>query len=465
MEKFDLKNNGLERRLRISAIKIRERLLQRDSIAMLEQWKDLRLTNINTVQQLRRNGRYSAAHYAYQSSPFYRHVYSDAGINEHDLINQNGWNKIPILEKETIREKFNEIYSTDYQGRCVNARTSGSTGLRLVFDVDMKYPVYGMAAARRGQDWWGVGVGAKIVRIWGTYRGIDSSFQVRLKMSAKNIIDKICGTTSLSAFTVTDEECKEKVKQITSINPEMIFGYGTALFLVADYVIRNGLTCLFDSVRLVVYTSEFLSTWQREKISEAFSCPTVSEYGSVETGVIAYDCPCGMQHINQECLDLEVLREDGTIHSTGCGEAIVTHYYGKKLPLIRYRLGDMIEVVESDTRCKNGFIGKSIKSLSGRKNDIIYSPSGKPIHPELFDYIMRTISGIKKFQIREDNLGQLSILLEVLDKMMPEKLSEQVMSVVSDQLKNEFQISVSVVSKIENSESGKFRWVVGNPNH
>ncbi|MCX6031749.1 MAG: hypothetical protein NT169_20910 [Chloroflexi bacterium] len=463
MQSNNTRANNLARRFRLWVIRARERLLQRDSIALLEQWEASPLLDVNAVRRRAEDLKYIAALYAYRNSPYYRRAFLAAGIDEQDLQDQRGWDRIPLLEKEDIRQNLEQIYSKNYSGPCQQGRTSGSTGIRLVFDVNRGYPVYSMAAARRGFRWWGVEPGAKLVRIWGTYQGIDQSLRFQIKTAYKSLIDRACGVTSLSAFAVTDPECHQTIDKIAELRPEVVFGYGTALFLVADYALRSSLVKQLASVRLVVYTSEYLTAWQRNRISEAFSCPVVSEYGSVETGVIAYDCPCGLQHIAQEFLDLEVLGEDGIVRPTGKGEAVVTHFFGLKLPLIRYRLGDVIEIVETSSPCRNGMVGKSIASLFGRNNDIIVSPAGNPLHPELFDYVMRTVSGIKRFQIREGSPGQLTIFLEACDGIQHESLAAQVAEVVKAQVGKEFQVLVSVVDRIQEPASGKFRWVIGNP--
>lgn len=458
-----MRNSDLARILRLGVIQTREKLLQRDSIALLKQWEASASSDINVIRRRADVLKYAAALYAYRSSPDYHQAFRAAGIDEHDLLELRGWDRIPRLEKEDIRQRLQRLYAKSYSGPVHQGRTSGSTGVRLVFDADAKYPVYSVAAARRGQRWWGVEPGAKQVRIWGTYQGIDRSLQFQFRAAFKGLVDRVCGITSLSAFDVTDLECHRTIDKLAGLRPELVFGYGTALFLIADYAIRSDLLSKLRSVRLVVYTSEYLTSWQRTRIGEAFSCPVVSEYGSVETGVIAYDCPCGLQHIAQEYLEVEVLGEDGVIRSAGKGQAIVTHFFGRKLPLIRYRLGDMIEILEADRPCRHGMLGKAIASLYGRNNDIIISPAGNPLHPEIFDYIMRTVSGIKCFQVREGNPGQLTVFLEVLDGIASERVTEQVERAINAQLGDEFQVSVAVVDLIQAPLSGKFQWVIGNP--
>jgi len=451
--------------LRLAAIRVRESALRRDSLSLLERFPSLQPADIESARRVSGERRYAAARYAFRESPLYRERFLAAGVGESDLEAQRGWDRLPILEKADLRENLGSLYAQSFRGRAVTVRTGGSTGQPLAFEIDWSLPAYSIAAARRGQRWWGLEPGAKWVRVWGTQRAISRHPVVVARTLAKEIVDRLCGTMFLSAFDVSDEGCRRAVQRIEAFRPEGVFGYGMAIYMIADFALRHSLTHKLGKVKAVVYTSEYLTPRHRERISEAFCCPVVSEYGSVETGVIAYDCPCGLQHIAQEFMDVEVLGEDGVVRPTGKGEAVVTHFFARKLPLIRYRLGDIIEIAETDAHCPNGFVGKSLLSLYGRNNDVIYSPSGRALHPELFDYILRSVGGVRRAQVREGALGELTVLVEALDPAFASGLASRIATALEEHLGAEFKIATSIVPSIPLSPAGKFRLVIGNPSN
>ena len=71
----------------------------------------------------------------------------------------------------------------------------------------------------------------------------------------------------------------------------------------------------------------------------------ISEYGSCESGLIAYECPeGGHMHINMENV---IVEEDN-------GEIVVTNLLSLSFPIIRYRLGDSIQLAPKGFRCPCG---------------------------------------------------------------------------------------------------------------
>lgn len=70
-------------------------------------------------------------------------------------------------------------------------------------------------------------------------------------------------------------------------------------------------------------------------------------------------------------LHLEVLRDDGTISDSGIGELLATRRYGEASPLLRYPLGDRVELNSPDNATPNfrhlGRIGHAFGLIGGVK--------------------------------------------------------------------------------------------------
>ena len=94
----------------------------------------------------------------------------------------------------------------------------------------------------------------------------------------------------------------------------------------------------------------------QEEVQKAFGLKILSEYGSAESGLIAFECPEGNMHIAMENVIVE--EEDG--------EILVTNMLSKSFPIIRYRLGDMIELAGKDFKCNCGRAHPVILNINGR---------------------------------------------------------------------------------------------------
>jgi phenylacetate-CoA ligase len=76
-----------------------------------------------------------------------------------------------------------------------------------------------------------------------------------------------------------------------------------------------------------------------------------------------------------------------------------------------------------------------------------------------FIYICRSIKGIIKFQVRQDQVGEIRILLAT-DASFPADGKEQVAAAARARLASEDRIVVELVDDIQPAPSGKYRPVV-----
>lgn len=105
----------------------------------------------------------------------------------------------------------------------------------------------------------------------------------------------------------------------------------------------------------------------RSRLHSGFAIEPVSIYAASEA-VIGFEAPGepGNYCWNPERLHLEVLRPEGTVASHGRGELLVTRRYGVANPLLRYRLGDLVELDAGRVRIL-GRIGHAFGLCTGVK--------------------------------------------------------------------------------------------------
>ena len=108
----------------------------------------------------------------------------------------------------------------------------------------------------------------------------------------------------------------------------------------------------FPALRALLVAGEPLSPARRDRIAQVWNAPVVQEYGASETGGLAGECPYGNLHLWADRAIFEVYDPaTGRTTPDGAGELVVTPLFREAMPLLRYHLGDRVEVTYRDCPC------------------------------------------------------------------------------------------------------------------
>ncbi len=128
------------------------------------------------------------------------------------------------------------------------------------------------------------------------------------------------------------------------------------IFEVANIALELGFSPKdFNKLKMIKGTSEKIYDYYHEPVLKAFGHKIVSEYGSAEAGIIAYECPKGHMHVNEENVILEVID----------GQAVATNLNAFSLPIIRYKVGDAVQI-NRESECGCGRKSAIITEIQGR---------------------------------------------------------------------------------------------------
>ncbi|MEU4692331.1 AMP-binding protein [Actinoplanes sp. NPDC023714] len=163
----------------------------------------------------------------------------------------------------------------------------------------------------------------------------------------------------------------------------------------------------FPALRALLVAGEPLSRAKRDRIAEIWRAPVVEEYGASETGGLAGECPHGTLHLWADRAIFEVLDPaTGRISADGAGELVVTPLFREAMPLLRYHIGDRVEVSYRDCAC--GWALPEVRVL-GR------FPTGSGITPvglEELIFRLPATFGVLFWRARESDSG-LRVQIEV----------------------------------------------------
>ena len=104
-----------------------------------------------------------------------------------------------------------------------------------------------------------------------------------------------------------------------------------------------------SSVDRVIYIGEGMSERTRQQISDGFGAEVYSYYGTSETSAIGIEC-CAHNGVHLMS-SRHVFELDTEGHRGSVGELIVTTLEQRGLPLLRYRVGDLIRPLEGSCGC------------------------------------------------------------------------------------------------------------------
>ncbi len=170
----------------------------------------------------------------------------------------------------------------------------------------------------------------------------------------------------------------------------------------------------FPALRALFVGGEPLTERRRARISEIWGVPVVEEYGSTETGSLAGQCPHGRLHLWADRALFEVYHpQTGRITPDGRGQLVVTPLYREAMPLLRYHIGDEVEV---DYRaCGCGWCLPSVRVL-GRAGHA-YPVAGVPVTQDRLEDLVFALParhGVLFWRARAER-DRLRVQLEVAD--------------------------------------------------
>jgi len=264
-----------------------------------------------------------------------------------------------------------------------------------------------------------------------------------------------------NAFEVTPNDVPKYLAIWKQWKPKCLFGYPNSFVLIADMAEQLGIDfseLKAYGLKVISTTSEVLGEENRKIISNAFGLPVYDSYGLREGGFVGHECEHYTMHCTDEQSILETIDPETLAPTEGEGELVLTNLVSYVMPVIRYRTGDMVTL--SQKKCECGRSLSSINISGGRIADFIITNKGTWIVGYSFIYICRSVKGIVKFQVVQERLGEVRVML-VTDNKFPRDGIEQVAAAVRARLKSDDKISVDIVDDIASSPSGKYRPVIG----
>ena len=386
--------------------------------------------------------------FVYREVPYYKRLLDDHTLQPHRINSLADFAEIPFLTKDILRKEFDLLQPMTKPAGVQRMSTGGSTGAPVAFLVDAERTAFTDACRMRAHRWYGLDVGAREIVLWGSPIELTKQDYVRA------FRDRLMNSRLLSAFDMGEESLAKYADAIDDYRPEKLYGYASAIFLLASYMNNAGRSPRIPP-KAVFTTAEPLFDFQRKTIEGVFQCPVSVEYGARDAGLIALQCPSGGLHIPAEGMIVEIAGA-GT---DGSGEIVITNLYSFAMPIIRSRTGDIGAMDEAPCACGRAL--PRLKRVEGRQTDFLVTEDGRLIHALAIIYVLREIAAIRAFQVTQESISRLVIRI-IPEGAISANDRQMIQAKAQRLLGNNVEIVVQEVSSIPVSASGKFRYVISH---
>ncbi len=240
-------------------------------------------------------------------------------------------------------------------------------------------------------------------------------------------------------FLLTDDELTRMADEVAEWSPQFldldpVHGVWFALFCE-----RNGIK--LPSVKFILSSYEFVSVVHRKILQRVFDVLVFNLYGSTEAGHLLVENETGEMRGCPENVFYEIVNAD----QNGIGELVVTTLTNEIMPLLRYRVGDLVQ------RDGDNYL------VHGRCRDALRRSDGQRVTTLEVDRCFAGVCGIAHYQLRQTESGTCD--LQFIPDTVPvatadlNHLTARLANLLG--LKNE--IHAVAVDKLPPQTSGKFR--------
>lgn len=384
--------------------------------------------------------------HAYVHTKYYRELFDKLGLTPDDIQTIEDLRKLPVLDKDTIRMRFHDFVPDNINQISYRLETTGGTT-----GEPMKYLV--------SEDTWGYLNAVKILA-WKTtsyqygdkFAALGSASLFRKKASwVRRIYDWIRREIPLNSMSLSNDICQNYIDKMRRENICYIYGYASAIYLLAKYANENQLDVSF--IKGVFTTSENLTPIYRAMIEKTFHCRVMDCYGCRDAGVACYEIQPGKYYVGYNSIT-EIINP----LQNGMGTIVSTNILNYAFPLLRYDYGDMVQM---DTSNKAIYNGQVITQIYGRVSDVLQLDNGYVLTSPGFTILMnkfdvvaydiQKISGLKVKMLVQPVIGKWNDEQEIVLKKEMQRL-----------LGDGCSFSIEYVNYFEPLKNGKRRYFMNN---
>ncbi len=394
--------------------------------------------------------------HAYSNVPYYRELFDRINLTPQGINTLDDLKKIPILEKQTLKEHMKDLIAKSISKRdLISYTTGGTTGTPLTIYTTKNAIQYNFAFGEaRCKFWAGVKSGDRLATFLG--RPVVPIDQKKPPFWRYNWA---YNQLLFSAFHMNEDNLKYYLEELNKFQPKVIQGYVSTIHVLAKYILDHKREVV--PPKAILTSSETLFDWQRINIESAFGCKVYNGYSSAELVAFISECEMGGLHISPEygVVEFEKIDEAGEKY-----EIIATTLFNFAMPLIRYRIGDIVSLFEDEISCSCRRVLPLVKFIEGRVDSMLVTPEGYYISPASLSLVFQSARNIKEAQIVQIRRDRIIIRI-VKDEDFSENDLEYIKKQLELRIGKNVLIEIEFVEEIKRTLAGKFRFIISEVSH
>lgn len=316
---------------------------------------------------------------AYDKSPFYHRLYTEAGIKKEDIKCLEDIKTLPVITKDMVKKHAPEMLTVP-KWQVMAGHTSGTTGTPLTVYSSWSSIWWNQAYTYSARLRNGFKYGQPLVSL----RGNLDRNTMHMKVHVSN-------TLYLSSYCINKDTIKNYYDLIIRHKPVAIEGYPSSLYTLALCMSEAGLKL---DIPVAFTSSETLLGYQRALIEKQLGTEIYDNYGMTEQTIYLQESHNHHGYYELPGYSINEYLEDGEICTSLTNEAF---------PLIRYRSNDIIELAELDAEHPQIMV----KSVEGRKEDFLLCKDGGRI--QRLDFIFKGVNHVRYGQLVQEKNGFLNV--------------------------------------------------------
>ena len=376
--------------------------------------------------------------YARENCEFYRDLPANESLTD-----------FPVQNKGDFIRHYEGILSDEFRDdrdKLTRLSTSGSTGtpFTVLADKDKMSHVYMNFMSVMELNGFRLGMKRGEFRAW-----IKGKNTISRWHSFKNNL------LMIDISNMSDESVKAILDRIKRERIQVLVAYSSAVEALCDYVERSGYDTSGWSVEMIFTMGEALPAGTRRKAAELFGITPVLSYGNNENGFVAVSLSgSDLYTIDLYNYYVEILKMDSdeAADEGELGRIVVTDFYNRAFPMIRYDTGDTGKIRKyTDDK---GRLHACFTEIYGRRGSLLYNTKGEPLSIHVFMNVLLNFEGEIQ-QAKCIQTGEKEYTLEINALKLPID-EERVVSAYRHYLGDDAVITVEYLEgRIPIQQSGK----------
>lgn len=398
--------------------------------------------------------------YAVRHSPFYARLHR--GLESAPL------SALPVVTKADLMGHFDEVVTDRritragvqaalatlgvadlYLGRYQVVQTAGSTGTRGLFLSNPSEWAWILASYSRPYGWAGV----RVDLVHRTSMAVVSS-RTSWHQSAR-VAASVDSPLIRSLRLDAADRIEDTVRALNEFRPRSLVAYASMLGILAEEKAAGRLAI---EPHAIVSASEVLTPAIRRAVHAAFGVEPCNVYAATEPAGIAAECTehSGL-HLFEDLVLTEIVDEQYRPVPAGTAGArvLVTVFFSRTQPLIRYEMSDRLVGASASCRCGRPFA--LIRDVEGRAEDILIL-DGVRVHPVVFDSVL-SAAAPRGWQVQQTSTG-VTVRVVKGGEMGVAELRDQVRAALSKSGVTGAQVQVQLVDQLTRTGAGKLKLIV-----